>query len=481
MTSRAVQRILIIGAGFEGWLTAAKLARAFDTRAVDVAVCAAAGASAWDRLYTIQPWHPQDSLRAIGINDLLLVQYHEALYSLGADLSLPCAMPNGSVWPYGPVGIEYSGIAFHHHWTCEQAHARAFFDYSPATRAIQRAAFAPPAPRNAIGTLQHEIARHVDIDGVTATLRQTALDAGVERWPGTFETADYAQESRRIAGITVNGEQRSADLYIDCSGPLRVLSGRAKSWTQATGAAPLSVRTDLRPHTAPHTPCHSVQGDESGWRVVVPLQTQDVVLKLATDGGNGRLLTPGRSQRLWQDNHVAIGFSGWHTLPILPLQMLLLTHCIDRLIALMPGVDCAPGETLEFNQLMARDIDEALALQLLLEHARTQGKLPGSGDSIGNQSLDERIALFRKRGWVVDTDGALIDANDWIKTMMLLGIHPQQADAMTGRMSQEQRRQMLDNLDKHIAMVVDQFPTLHNYMLAAIAAGDTASGQKDRS
>ncbi|MEO0575953.1 MAG: tryptophan 7-halogenase [Pseudomonadota bacterium] len=480
MNNDPINRILIVGAGFEGWLTAASIAAQLPRNRIEIAVCAAPGADAWDRLYSVQPWHPDDSLHALGVSDQELVRLYDGLYALGVKCHLPWLPKASVVWPYGPVGVDYAGLAFHHHWRCERETVGDYFAFSPAARAMARNAFAPPMQRNAIGTLQHEIARHIDTAGVTTALRRRALAAGVERWSGKF--AGLERDNDGISAIVNdNGERRTADVYIDASGPLRLLR-HSDRWTKTAHTGAFSIKATAVQRQEPVAPWHHIAGHHNGWNINIPLQAREISIQLtmAQDDEPGDTLIPGRIENAWQGNVVTLGVAGCQLLPLLPLQTLLLTQSVNRFITMLPGQHFHADEATEFNQLTAQDADDANAMLSLFEQTRIHATPLARVVADSDIPQDSRTKLFAKRGWVAQSDSTLVTTTDWVKTYVMLGLIPEHSDVMVEQMQTTKRRQLLTNLATHIDQVVNDFPPLQRYMLAAIEASNSVPGKAHR-
>ena len=455
-------RVAIVGHGIEGWLCAAKLATCVNRQAIDITVVPAAGAADWDSLYCVHPLEPADTIRAVGISDLDLVQQCDASFGLGSTWA------NGNLLPYGATGTSIGGVAFHHHWRLHIASttAQEFFRFSPGARALQRHAFAPPVPRNAIGSLQHEIARHVDPSALRERLRRTARHHGVCELAESLSDRQDPVNAGPVEMLRLTNDQAvRADLYIDASGPARVLCSRSEIGNADTTVDQSFEFSGRRIKSgSARLPAFSVRKASSQWRIDVPLGSGDMQLRFDGAADTGTFQT-GYSRTPWCHNVVAIGHAAARFLPLAPLPVRLLNHTLTRLVRLLPGNAGERGEALEFNQRFAHDASEVSDLTVWLRDGTT---------TAGSDALVARHQLFSRRGWIRPTDATVITDDDWINAFMGRGLLPQHVDPMTRRVGASEARQILSQLDDEIERVVSEFPTLDRYLQAAKAAGSTA-------
>ncbi len=459
-SSNHVRRIVVAGDGFEGWLVATTLAQHLDARHVDITVCAVAAADVWDSLYVLLPANPEDLLHQLGISDKELAQRFDASFSLGARYTgIPSPQP---YLPYGTTGIDHNGTSFHHHWR-RVTGAGGYFDYSTAVRAMARDVFAPPRPQNAIGTLQHEYARHVLPARLTDRLRETATRLGVTQTLSPFASVDLSPDGKRIERLlAASGEKIEGDLFIDCTGPQRAVLSTVSSidWIVAPGIDSFELQISTATAATP-SPWHDVSASQSGWRVRVPTGSQSIEITLYAGGSNAE---PGNLSCPWDGNCVAIGHAAASTLPLTTLHAHMLMISIGRLISLLPGPDMLPGETREYNQLFLRDMAEIHDYLATLEMARTSRSLRPCA---AHNSLRRRLELFAKRGWIPKTDSDVIAAHEWAGLLLFVGLEPTSYDRLAEMVPLDVLAPSLRDLSEQIDKIVGEFPTLPDYLAAA--------------
>ena len=436
----AIRRIAIAGHGVEAWLAANHLLAALAPRKVEISVHPVDGSDDWDDLYSVWPAGPDDGLASIGLGGHGLAKQCRGSFSLGVRYT-------DQFIPYGTIGIDFSGVPFHHHW--QRRHggqdADSYFSWSVAHEAAGRLAFAPPQPRNAIGPLQHTTARHLDIGLLTAVLRKRAVQHGVS---------------------VVEQPIRAADLVLDCSGPNRALTSD-REWQAAEGTSRYRVNFATESSSEAPPPWHSIQAAANGWTLDIRGHGWKNTIRLvAGETGDSAAFEPGHVSRAWEGNTLALGFAAATLLPAEPLQASFLASSIKRMIDLLPGSDCAARETVEYNHLQQTELVEIEDLLSAHEYARN-GAL--NTDSVHN-SLALRLKQFIHRGWIAPADSDFPDSSDWAGTWILLGIRPERTSRLAKRISATELESRMGQLREKIRQTASEFPSHSDFLRAVQSA-----------
>jgi len=469
---KAISRIAVAGHGIEAWLTVNYLLASLGSRQVKLTVFPVPGSDALDELYRIVPADSDVGLGTIGLSSAVLARECGASFSLGAQV-------NGHFKPFGKVGLDFQGLPFHHHFLRAKASMDTtdYFSWSPATSAMRRNAFAPPSQRNAIGTLRHEVACHVDTGLLINLLRERALRHGVEISPGPLKSVIRAQGSDRIVGlVNTLGETTQADLYVDCSGHERALvhGAAAMSWIPAPGLPTFQIAISRIEQNGTPPPWHRLTSGSEGWELEIsgPATQTRIVLAPEATQEDARAFAAGHLTKPWIDNCVALGLAAATLLPIEPVQTKFLCVSINRMISLLPGADCAPRETSEYNHLALTDLEEIHDLCATYELARHQGRLNLSGVDIGpvHESLRKRLRLFRKCGWIAATDSDFLEPSDWAGVFILLGLVPEATSRLASRMPLATLVSHMSKLKTQIEKTSEEFPLHRDFLDAVLSA-----------
>ena len=456
-----ITRFVIAGHGLEAWLTANHLLAAFGGRRIAVTVCPVQGSDKFDDLYAVWPMGMDNGLDPIKLSIKALVQDCRASFSLGAR--------HGELFrPYGTIGLDFLGTPFHHHWlrAFPGEPASAYFDWSPATVAVNHGRFAPPVEQNAIGSLQHGMAMHIDIARFTGLLRERALRNGATEAGSPLKAVERENGNDRITGLeTEQDDKLAAELYLDCSGPQRSLvsGSQAEHWLAAPGVDDYAIFIDKEASQDAPPSFHQVSSGASGWQVDVPGNGWKVALTLEKPGTETSrdTLSPGYLEMPWIENCLALGMASCSLLPLEPVHSRFLATSIKRLVDHMPGADCDPRETLEYNNLAKTDLQEILDLAATHEYFRKQGMV--SAPTAVHDSLKKRMDLFEQRGWVSPPDSSFFEPGDWVATFMQLGLVPRRPDRLAERIPEETLEGHLKNLKARIVKTAMAFPPLQQF------------------
>lgn len=468
--NRAIKRIAIAGHGFEAWLATNYILAAFGSKNIQIQVCPAYGSDALDELYAILAQGPDTDLADIGISSNILARHCGASFSLGARVA-------GRAKPYGNIGANFLGLPFHHHWlrAFPGQKSTGYFNWSPATLAMQRNTFAPPVKSSGYG-----MAHHADISLFTRFLRERAIRSGVTVPHGSLLSVIRKNGSDRIGGLQCNsGEVLEADLYVDCSGPAQAMIGGASSyeWVQANGLSGFRLQTSRSRNTTSIPVFHTLEATDEGWDLEIPGSGWASRITLSNAPPHEKCLefSPGHLTSPWIENCVAIGTASANILPVEPIQFRLFSRSIKRMLDLLPGRDCCPSETAEYNHFNRTEVEELHDLTCSYELARTHSKLSLANQDLNSvhESLGSRLKLFSRRGKYMPGDSDLLEPGDWAATLILLGMVPEKHDRLIERLPIETLKSYLNELQRQIEHAASEFPP-HDVYLNAVKSSRQA-------
>ena len=486
---RPLRRVVILGGGVAGWVTAAALSRALPAGRYEIALVESGGE---DR--SLSPFGPAEASlpslgalhRELGIDEDEALRRARGCFSLG----IACtgwARPGVSYFlPFGDTGAALGSVAFHQLAGRVRAEGRAvrLADYSLAALAAQAGRFTRPVEdlRSVLSSFSYGL--HLLGEGYARFLEEHA--PGVARHAGLFSRAELGEDGAIAALLLEGGGRVAADLFIDCSGPVGLLIDGAlgtgfeswKQWLPCNRAASF-----LREDPGAQEPYSHAAADGAGWRRHIPLQGLRAETRfwssafLRDDQAPTIAFEQGRRALFWNRNCIAIGASAATLEPLQPSALHLVRTAIARLVSLFPEQADAPVEAAEYNRLA---IGEAERIRdYLIARYKTNGRV---GEPFWDacramdvpEPLAYRLDLYRSRGSVVLYDEETFEAGDWIMMLDEQGVRPRRYDPLADAIPAQQ-------IDRHFARIrevlidaVRPMPTHSAYLARHCAAREEA-------
>jgi tryptophan halogenase len=453
-----LKKIVIVGGGAAGWMTAAALSRLHRPQDVcitlvesdEIGIIGVGEATIPDML--------QFNL-FLGVPEAELMRATQATFKLGIEFVDWGRKDSRYFHPFGFHGVDIDGVDFHQHWL----HCRAqgldhpIGDYCLTEIIARRNKFAFPDTRVAGAPASYlRYAYHFDAALYARFLRSFAEKRGVKRVEGKVCEVTRAPETGDLVAVKLeDGRVVSGEFFFDCSGFRSLLLDKTldvpwvdwRHWLPCDGA--LAVATE---HAGPLRPYTRSTARPAGWQWNIPTQrrtgnghifcseymSEDEATTVLVDGldapmlGSPRLIRfgTGHRQKFWEKNCVAIGLSAGFLEPLESTSLYLIRQGISRFIALYPDASLSEVLRDEYNRWMQRDFEQVRDLLVLHYHAnqRPEPFWQYCRHMSIPQTLQRRLALFAEGGRFLRNEGELFPNASWVAVMLGQNVIPRSID-----------------------------------------------------
>jgi tryptophan halogenase len=506
MNDNRIRKIVIVGGGTAGWMTAAALAHAVDPQhcaihlveSDDIGIIGVGEAT----IPTIH-WFNQ----IIGLDEREFMRETKASFKLGIEFVGWSAPRQSYLHPFGRYGFPSDGISFHHRWLKARLAGLDddFEDYSLNTVAARAGKFQFPSndPRSLMATMGY--AYHLDASLYARYLRVRSEAKGVRRHEGIVTRIDQHAETGFITAIhTSRSESLTGDLFIDCSG----MRGLLIEGTLKTGFEDWSHW--LPCDRAVAVPCEKVSAPipytrasarEAGWQWRIPLQHRtgngyvyssrflDDDAAAATLGANldgpaladPRLIKfhTGRRRHAWNRNVVAIGLSSGFLEPLESTSIHLIQSGIAKLLSLFPTRECDPFTVEQYNRVVRAEMEGIRDFLVLHYHSTTRNEplwaycrempLP--------EELEYKEAQFARSGRIVLSTDELFREASWFAVLMGQAHRPRDYNPLIDFIEAGANLAYLQRIKSEIRSTAARLPT-HQSFLARAAVMEVSGSAK---
>ena len=492
LQTRQSRRVVVLGGGTAGWMTAAALVKLLPD-AVDVAVVESEEVGIVGVGEATLP-HIRAFIQRLGLDEAEFMARTNATFKLGIEFRDWARIGDSYIHPFGAFGRDVDDVGFHHYWLRMRATAGPLEDYSLPIAAARAARFAPPAadPRSLLSTFGY--AYQFDATRFAPWLRAIGEAAGVTRYEGRVAAVARDAASGDIAALTLaDGRTVAGDLFVDCSGFRSLLLGDAlgepfddwSHWLPCDRAVAMPTRHGPGP-LAPYT---SAIAMTAGWRWRIPLQhrvgngyvfasafideaTARADLTRAVEAealAEPRLLrfTAGRRARSWVNNCIGVGLAGGFLEPLESTSIYLIQLAITTLIEMFPERDIAAADRDEFNRVVDLEYDRIRDFLILHYHATTRDDAP-FWNYVRTMPIPDSLAakldLFRAHGRVVKYRQGVFLEPSWLAVYLGQGVVPAAYDQRADGVATPALQRALDKLRADTAAAVAAMPDHGDYL-----------------
>jgi tryptophan halogenase len=486
-------RVVVVGGGTAGWMTAAALAsllpRACHVHLVeseDIGIVGVGEATL--------P-HLRAFIERLGIDERAFMQATGATFKLGIDFRDFGRIGDTYIHPFGTFGRALNGVGFHHYWRRLAAAGVAadLGDYSAGVVAARMNRFARPSGDATDPTTSYGYAYQFDATRFAPFMRRHAEAHGARRTEGRVVSAERNGSSGHVTALVLeDGRRVEGDLFIDCSGFRALLIG-GEPWEDWSRWLPCDRAVAL-PCTSPPGPIEPytrATAMSAGWRWRIPLRHRvgngyvyssahlsdgDAADALLATIEGEPLADPrvlrfraGRRRRSWVGNVVSVGLASGFLEPLESTSIYLAQMAITQLIEHFPLGGATEADRAGFNREVDLEYDRIRDFLILHYHATTRDDSPFWNHvrtMAVPDSLRDKIELFKETGHVSRYAHGLFLEPSWLAVYLGQGVIPRRWDARADLPAVDGLARAMEALRTGIRTAVEQMPD-HRAVLEA--------------
>ena len=459
-SDRSIRKVLVVGGGSAGWMTAAMLSATLKQDCAITLIESEEIGTIGVGEATIPPIRIFND--TLGIDEREFMKRTKGSFKLGIEFVGWGAEDSRYFHPFGTHGRNFDTVALHHHWlrAREMGETSPLDEHAMAWHIARAGKFSHPSPdqRSVMSTFDY--AYHFDAGLYARFLRDYAEARGVTRIEGKIGDVVLDGESGHVASVTMeDGRSVEADLFIDCSGFRGLLiEGALKTgyedwshWLPCDRAVAMPCAHpagDANP-----TPYTRSTAREAGWQWRIPLQhrigngyvfcsdfmDEGRAAELLTQRIDGEALADprvvrfkaGRRRMHWNKNVIAVGLSSGFLEPLESTSIHLLQANISKILALFPDRGFDPATRDEFNRIAHGEM-ERIRDFIILHYKLTQRQDSDLWRYVSAMDIPDTLALkiehFRRHGRLLSRDLDLFAPDSWLAVHIGQNNHPEGLD-----------------------------------------------------
>jgi tryptophan halogenase len=499
MKPSKVQKVVILGGGTAGWMTAALLGKVLG-KSLDIELVES------DKISTIGVGEASippiaNFNQAIGVDEKAFIKATKGTIKLGIEFSQWNKANESYMHAFGSIGKNFPFCDFHHFWLKHQQqnsvsqplNKHSYWSYSLNYQAAKQNKFAPvkTIPNTNLPGMAY--AYHFDAGLYANFLRQHAQGLGVIRTEGIVTDIQVNQDNGYIKQLLMdNGQVISGDLFIDCSGLSALLIEKTlntgyEDWSHwlpcnSAVAVPSENVGSIEPYT--RSTAQTV-----GWQWRIPLQhrtgnglvysdkylSDEQAKACLLSNIDGKALAEprvikfrtGRRRKVWHKNVVSIGLSSGFLEPLESTNIHLVQTAATRLVKFFPHQGISTHQVDTFNRLSQKE-SEGIRDFIILHYKLNQRQNSEFWQACQRMeipaSLQQKIALFVDTGKVHCEPDELFTEIAWQQVMIGQDAIPSDYHGLVDGLTTEQLNDLMQSLQTLITKTVEKLPSHDDYL-----------------
>ena len=494
MSDSRIRKVVIVGGGTAGWMTAATLAKILTTEFCEIMLIES------DEIGIIgvgEATIPQMATfnRMLEIDEDEFVRQTKGTFKLGIDFQNWGRQGHRYFHPFGSYGLNMKGVSFHAYWLRlhQMGEAPRLDEWSLPAIAGERGKFMRPIDAGNSPLSNIAYAYHFDAGLYARYLRGYSEKRGVVRQEGKIVDVNLRGEDGFIQSVTLqDGRRIEGDFFIDCSGFRGLLIEQAlkagyEDWSRflpcnRAVAVPCESTADITPYTRS-------TARKAGWQWRIPLQhrignghvyssdfmSDDEAIDILMNNLDGRPLADprivpfktGRRKQVWVKNCVALGLAAGFIEPLESTSIWLVQSGLSRLMTMFPDRTFQQADIDRYNRIVAYEY-EIVREFLVLHYNATERDDSEFWNYCRTMEIPDRLKekyeVFRAHGRTFRENDELFNDTSWFAVMVGQLMKARTYDPVADIMPLEETRQRLRHIAQTVHNSAEYMPTHRDYI-----------------
>lgn len=493
MSATAVKKILIVGGGTAGWMTAAYLARWLEKVDIQVTLIESELIGTVGVGEATVPGIHQ-FIKDLAIKESEFIKATNATFKLGIEFKNWAGEGKDFFHPFAGYGVEIENRPFYKTWWSAKNHGytEGLDKFCLCTQLANAGKFAQPSFDESSRLAWYNYAYHFDASLFAKFLRAYAEQRNVQRIEGKINHVQLAATNGFIQSVALeSGQVIEADLFVDCTGMPALLIGKTlgvgyedwSHWLPCDSA--LAVQTKSVAEPDPFTRSSALT---AGWQWHIPLQhrvgngyvysSQCISHEQAREELLNNLtgervtepklirFTTGMRNDFWYKNCVAIGLSSGFLEPLESTSISLIQTGINKMTGFLVNFEIDEKQVAEANRLNRLEYERIRDFIIL--HYKLNGRSHPFWQHVRAMpipaTLEQKIALFGNSGDIKMLEQESFKEDSWVSMYFGFGVQPNAPALLT---DPERIKTIMDKMKSAVAKGV-QFAPSHAQFIQTI-------------